>query len=179
MAAGEERQADFHLTAIPSVHLRFPRTDIAANQDQANERNRPQRGTTGDRSTRHLRLDQGFNQMVAEGGPIDSEWDFGGLTPGTYEVRIPVAGRTFSGRSAPDRGARRLAAGRHDGSFKADGAGDSQDRGSVRQRAVHGGVRRYGNRHAASCLILKFRGRRGFGRYDVNDDGSDRRGSAG
>jgi hypothetical protein len=91
LLAGEEREADFHLTPIPSVHLRIPR---AATPEQANS------AQNGDR--RQLQPQQrpatitrlsgeGFNSMQQFGpmGMGGTEWDFGGLTPGTYEVRLP------------------------------------------------------------------------------------------
>jgi hypothetical protein len=100
LAAGELRQADFHLTAIPSFHLRVPRTDVPV-------QNVPQTGIKRDaatgRVTGSIIMSQqqqqpftitrvstdgmGGNQQV-RASFNGSDWDFGGLTPGTYEVRM-------------------------------------------------------------------------------------------
>lgn len=87
---GEERQADFHLTAIPAIHLRFPRADVQADREETGPRSRPQ-------PQRPATVTRMSGDTLYGMGPIgptiirNNEWDFGGLSPGTYEVRIPSA----------------------------------------------------------------------------------------
>jgi hypothetical protein len=101
LAAGELRQADFHLTAIPSFHLRVPRPDAPAqNATQSNVKRDAATGrVTGSivmpqqqqqqpfTITRVSTDGMGGNQQV-RATLNGSDWDFGGLTPGTYEVRM-------------------------------------------------------------------------------------------
>lgn len=85
IAPGEERQADFHLTAIPSIHLRIPKTEVPASVGET-------RGRQQVPPVMITRLGNDFMvgmQRINPGSNLGSEWDFGGLAPGTYEVRIP------------------------------------------------------------------------------------------
>lgn len=82
LTGGEERQADFHLTAIPSVHLQVPHLQAAAPAE--NGRPRPQRAATVMRVS-----GDGMSTPVNFSGGNASTWDFGGLTPGTYEIHLP------------------------------------------------------------------------------------------
>jgi hypothetical protein len=89
LADGEERQADFHLTAIPSVHLKVPRTDPVNPPGPGDQRPRQQvRQATVTRVGGDV---SGGFQQINMSGSVRNEWDFGGLAPGTYEVRIPSA----------------------------------------------------------------------------------------
>ncbi len=94
LGAGELRQADFHMTAIPSFHLKVPRPDLPAQNSNQNAR----RGNLGGGTpavmiqqpftiTRVSTNGMGGNQQV-RASLSGSDWDFGGLTPGTYEVRM-------------------------------------------------------------------------------------------
>ena len=86
LSPGEERQADLHLTAIPSVHLKVPRVEPPVEQ-APNQRGRVQ----NQQPPQILRVTAdgvgGFNGMSSSGN--SGEWDFGGLSPGTYEVHLP------------------------------------------------------------------------------------------
>jgi len=90
LSPGEERQADLHLTAIPSVHLKLPRPDPSPNQapQTGNQRGRPQPQQQPPQVVR-VSADGGggFNGVTTTG--TNGEWDFGGLSPGTYEVHLP------------------------------------------------------------------------------------------
>ncbi len=77
LSGGEERQADFHLSPVPSVHLLVPRPEPTAT---ANDQQRPPRGATLVR----VSPAGGFSQMVSTNGATQ---DFGGLSPGIYELR--------------------------------------------------------------------------------------------
>ncbi len=90
LGAGEEREADLHLTAIPAVHLKIPRTPEATPSDPGRGRQPMQRAAT---ITRMSDGDTGFTQAIAPTGASGTEWDFGGLSPGTYEVRLPGQSR--------------------------------------------------------------------------------------
>ena len=83
LAGGESRQADFHLTAIPASHLLIARPDVGVPEPN-NGRPRQQAQV----SMTRVGSDGSFGQTTffAMNGP---EWDFGGLAPGLYEVRIP------------------------------------------------------------------------------------------
>lgn len=83
LADGEQRQADFHLTAIPASHLVVTRPE-AAQPEPGGRRPHPQRPVTITR----IGSDGSFGQTSFIGGN-GREWDFGGLAPGTYEVRLP------------------------------------------------------------------------------------------
>jgi hypothetical protein len=92
LGSGEERQADFHLTAIPAVHLKIPRPDNPATVPGRQDGQGPGRGNMGQQQrgptvTRMSGDSQG--QMNMGAGFSGTEWDVGGLAPGTYEVRIP------------------------------------------------------------------------------------------
>ncbi len=95
VAPGEERQADFRLTAIPSVHLKVPRPDVLS--DAPPPGRQPQQRMVSITRVGNNGL-PGMQQMMPAGAS-GSEWDFGGLAPGTYEVRIPGA----DGRSSEVR----------------------------------------------------------------------------
>ena len=74
LSGGEERQADFHLTPIPSIHLKIPRGPEAAE---------------GDRGSRTPVVQRGGDGMVqAVVTTSGTEWDIGGLAPGSYTVRM-------------------------------------------------------------------------------------------
>ena len=99
VAPGEERQADFRLTAMTSFHLKIPRTEIADVAPQGDARNRqPQQRTV---SLTRVGGDSlpGIQQQMMPTGVAGNEYDFGGLSPGTYDVRIPGA----DGRSSEVR----------------------------------------------------------------------------
>ena len=93
LAGGEERQADFHLTAIPASHLVVARPD-SGQPEPKNGRARPQRPVTITRVT----SDGSFGQTSFIGGN-GRDWDFGGLAPGTYEVRLPGANSDGDGET--------------------------------------------------------------------------------
>ncbi len=85
LGAGEEREADFHLTPIPSIHLRIPQQQPP--------------GDGGDENTRRFGRAPTVQRDGGSSGPgpmttsVDGkEWDIGGLTPGTYQVRTPNPG---------------------------------------------------------------------------------------
>ena len=77
LGGGEERQADFHLTPFPAVHLIVPRPEVTP---AADGQPRPQRGTV---LTRISPAGGGFSQSIADGNSLE----FGGLSPGVYELR--------------------------------------------------------------------------------------------
>ena len=85
LTAGEQRQADFHLTAIPAVHLQVPRLDTPQ-ISPGDSRQRAQRSAT----IVSLTAGPGFGVTQTMGG--DGSWDFGGLAPGRYEVHVPGTG---------------------------------------------------------------------------------------
>jgi len=100
LGAGEERQVDMHLTAIPSVHLRIRRTDVPqpaptppptpggiVRMVQPPQLQRGQATVTRISSDGEMPM----QQMQTGGTQNGSEWDFGGLSPGVYEVRLPPA----------------------------------------------------------------------------------------
>ena len=86
---GEQRQVDFHLAAIPATHLKIPRSENPNPPVAGEQRNRQQfRPVTVTRVGTDSAF--GFQQVnVNRGG--QSELDFGGLSPGTYDIRIPSA----------------------------------------------------------------------------------------
>ncbi len=84
LLGGEAREADFHLNAIAAIHLQIPHIESPPTT-QGSGRLGPQRFATitrvsGDGSV-------GSVSPVAM-GRVDA-WDFGGLTPGIYEIRVP------------------------------------------------------------------------------------------
>jgi hypothetical protein len=86
LAPGEERQADFQLAPIPSIHLQIPAPEI--NQRPNSHRLGepvPQRPAT---VTRIVSSGAGFQSQV-QPSYNGTSWDFSGLSPGLYEVRIP------------------------------------------------------------------------------------------
>ena len=99
VAGGEERQADFHLAPVPSVHLVVPRPEAPP---AADGQPRPQRnaflvrvspaGGGGD-----------FNRSTVSG----TTQEFGGLSPGIYEIRTVGA----DGRPDPEARQFRVPAG--------------------------------------------------------------------
>jgi hypothetical protein len=85
LSPGEQRQADFHLTPVPSIHLRVPRAQVAeAEGDQS-------RGVRPPMILRDSPSGGGFMQGTLITSPNATEWDIGGLAPGSYQVRIPNA----------------------------------------------------------------------------------------
>ena len=83
LTGGEERQADFHLSPIPAVHLQIPQQSSPAADTG---RPRPQRQAIITRvPTDGAGL---FNDVTFSAGG-GTGWEFSGLTPGTYEVRLP------------------------------------------------------------------------------------------
>ena len=84
LAGGEERQADFHLNAVAAVHLRISRPEQAPAEAPAGRpRPMPMAIIT------KLSGEGGFNSVASVSGIGTGDWDFGGLTPGVYEVRLP------------------------------------------------------------------------------------------
>ncbi len=83
LIGGEERQADFHLSPIAAVHLQIPQQNPLSTNTG---RGRQQRQATINRvSTDGAGL---FNNVTFSAGG-GAGWEFGGLTPGTYEVHLP------------------------------------------------------------------------------------------
>ena len=81
LVGGEERQADFHLNPIPAVHLQLPRQDAP----EPGRPRQPRPATINRISTDGFGM---FNNVTfSNGGGAD--WEFGGLTPGLYEVHLP------------------------------------------------------------------------------------------
>ena len=88
LAAGEEREADFHLSAMPAIHLKIPRAQDSAPNQQGRQ---PIRQAAS--ITRVADGDSNFMQQIGPTGTSGTEWDFGGLSPGIYEVRLPGESR--------------------------------------------------------------------------------------
>jgi len=92
LGPGEARQSDLHLTAIPAMHLKIPRTDGASEQPpQASNARGRQQQPQQQRQATLVRVSGdggGFGSMSTSAGP-NGQWDFGGLSPGTYEVHLP------------------------------------------------------------------------------------------
>jgi hypothetical protein len=94
LQGGEEREANVRLAAIPSVRLRVPRSEAGA--ALAGDPRRPVQG----RGATITRV-SGDGTAGAFGGEfqagatatVGSDWEFGGLSPGRYEVRIPQPGQ--------------------------------------------------------------------------------------
>jgi hypothetical protein len=78
LTGAEDRQADFHLQPLPASHVHFNLPEIAAPV----ETGRPNQ-QSGISITR-VSPSNGFGQNVFG----NADGDFGGLSPGTYEVRI-------------------------------------------------------------------------------------------
>jgi hypothetical protein len=83
LTAGELLQADFHLTPVPSIHLRVPRPPAPASSDEDQPR-----GVRAPMVTRENGIGGFFGQTVTSSSSA-TEWDIGGLSPGTYQVRLP------------------------------------------------------------------------------------------
>jgi hypothetical protein len=91
LAGGDVRQADFHLNAVSSIHLRVPRPPDSATAFG------PSNGPGGGRGGQPQRMaslvkvsaDGSVAQVISVGGSGSGDWDFGGLTPGIYELREP------------------------------------------------------------------------------------------
>lgn len=89
LQAGEDRQADFQLLAVPALHLSIP----GSAETQADGQ-RAERGEV----PQLVRQRIGGLPFAGGGGQVssvgrDGTWDIGGLTPGTYQLRLPgVAG---------------------------------------------------------------------------------------
>ena len=77
---GEERQADLHLTPIPAVHLHY--TQPTQPTDGSRDRTRQNFGLYVTRVS-----PPAFGQASASSD--GSNYDFGSLTPGTYEIHLP------------------------------------------------------------------------------------------
>lgn len=104
IAPGEEREADLRLTAIPSIHLKVSRTEVpdAVLQDDTKGQQAQQRMISINRVGGGP--GPGIQQTMMPVGASGSEWDFGGLAPGTYEVRLPgTDGRSSDRRSGDVR----------------------------------------------------------------------------
>jgi hypothetical protein len=84
LTGGDEREADFHLNAVSAIHLRVPRPEVAA-VTAPDGRPRPQ----GAAMVSRVSADGSINPMMSIGGNGAGDLDFGGLTPGIYEVRMP------------------------------------------------------------------------------------------
>ncbi|WP_198152186.1 carboxypeptidase-like regulatory domain-containing protein [Granulicella tundricola] len=80
---GEERQADVHLTPLPSVHLKIPRNDANLPAGSEPRGIRPPMISSISNSGAFI----GMPQVTTSA----TEWDMGGLAPGTYQVRVPGA----------------------------------------------------------------------------------------
>ena len=96
--AGENRQADLHLQAIQAIHLTVPRSEQPATAGNSGTEARPGRGEVPQlirRGAEGLPFAAGFGQ--ASSVQRDGTWDIGGLTPGTYEIRLPT-GTARTGR---------------------------------------------------------------------------------
>ncbi len=90
--AGEERQANFQLQAIPALHLTIPGTgDTGVDGGVAGSGERLGGGGQMPqlirRSPGGLQNLTGYGQATSVGR--DGSWNFGGLRPGTYDVRLP------------------------------------------------------------------------------------------
>ena len=86
LAGGEEREADFHLSPVPTVHLQLPRQDTPSGEPGRSRQPRP--ATINRVSTDGSGM---FNNVTfSNGGGTD--WEFGGLTPGLYEIHLPGPG---------------------------------------------------------------------------------------
>ena len=84
MHAGEDRQADVHLQAVPAIHLTVP---ASPDTGQASEPGQP-RGNPAPQVFRQSSTGSPFGL----GGSItsvgrDGSWQIGGLSAGTYQVR--------------------------------------------------------------------------------------------
>ena len=84
LAGGEERQADFHLSPIPAIHLQLPRQDPPASEPERLRQPRP--ATINRISIDGSGPSYGISLNNGSGGGTD--WEFGGLTPGIYEVHL-------------------------------------------------------------------------------------------
>ena len=85
LAGGEERQADFHLNPISAVHLLLPRQDAPSSEPG---RPRQIRQATINRVSSDgsgSSFGMGFTSGVSTG----TDLEFGGLTPGIYEIHLP------------------------------------------------------------------------------------------
>ncbi len=82
-SGGEAREADFHLNAIPAIHLQLAQTE----QAPATQVGRPplQRVAMITKVT----ADGSVTNVSPAGISAAGTWDFGGLTPGIYEFRLP------------------------------------------------------------------------------------------
>ena len=85
LAGGEERQADFHLSPISAVHLQLPRQDAPPSEPGRPRQIRPATinriSTDGSGPSYGIILNNGLSS--------NTDWEFGGLTPGIYEVHLP------------------------------------------------------------------------------------------
>ena len=78
VSGGEERQVDFHLTPVPSVHLVVPRPEAApAGDGQV----RPQRIAF------LVRVSPSGGGGFTQSSVSETTQEFGGLSPGVYEIR--------------------------------------------------------------------------------------------
>ena len=85
LAGGDERQADFHLNAISSIHLRVPMPEGLSQATNNNVRQGPRPMA----SITKVAPDGAPNAVTSISTTGNGDWDFGGLTPGIYEVRMP------------------------------------------------------------------------------------------
>ncbi len=83
LAGGEEREADFHLSPIAAVHLQLPRQDTSPPEPGRTRQPRP--ATINRISSDGSGM---FNTVTFSSGN-GTDLDFGGLTPGIYEVHLP------------------------------------------------------------------------------------------
>ncbi len=82
LVGGEAREADFHLNPIAAIHLQIPHPESPSTTQEGR---RPQRFATITRVSADGTV--GSVSPVALNGA--DAWDFGGLTPGIYEIRVP------------------------------------------------------------------------------------------
>lgn len=82
---GEDRQLDFHLLAIPAFHLSIPRIAPSPSAPEGRPQSIPQ-------VTREGGGGPAFTQTASFRTGVGGAWDVGGLSPGTYQVRMPASG---------------------------------------------------------------------------------------
>ena len=87
LRTGEDREADFHLEAVPAVHLRVTAGDTGA-ATSAPPGGRIMPGQAPQILSSQGGLGPGFGWMGQMTGFSENTWDIGGLAPGKYQVRL-------------------------------------------------------------------------------------------